>query len=116
MTFLDEDDPRLRHRRDDIDTSVEAAHTTDTNLWFSRILKDMEDFPDGCIQDDILARYDEKWYGSITPRFAGLCRKNLIHRTEERRMARSGRRQSVMRLGPAPTLPATELEEIEAML
>lgn len=95
-------DPRFMHRRDDIDTSVDAAYSVDTNIWFQRILKDLEDFPDGCIQDDILARYDEKFYGSITPRFAGLCRMGLIHRTKERRKAKSGKMQSVMKLGPAP--------------
>lgn len=93
------------HRREDPDTSVDAAYLADTNLWYQRILKDLEDFPDGCIQDDILARYDEKFYGSITPRFAGLCRMGLIHRTSERRKARSGRSQSVIKLGPPPIDP-----------
>ena len=111
-------DPHLMHRRDDLDTSVDAAYSVDTNLWFARILRDLEDFPEGCIQDDILARYDEKWYGSITPRFAGLCKKGLIHRTAERRRARSGRSQSVIKLGPHPdaALPEDELEEIQGML
>lgn len=50
----------------------------------------------GCIADNVLDSTN-LGYGTVTPRFAKLVDKGLVIRTGETRIARSGKRQLVMR-------------------
>ena len=86
------------HRKDSIDTSVEAAHSVDTTSLEEMVYKEIASYgKSGCISDEVLSKYPNFPYSSITARFASLERKGLIYRDGDKRKGNSGRKQSVMR-------------------
>lgn len=82
--------PEHLHRRDSIDTSVEAAHTVDSATWERTMYAFIEARgPRGATPKDALDAYPDQPYSTITARFAALKRKGLIVDTgiRERRSA-----------------------------
>lgn len=89
--------PNTLHRHDAIQTSVDAAHETDTTRWERLVHQVIKTFPAGCISDEVLAQFPHGTpYSSVTARYSALIDKDLIRRTGEKRKGRSGRGQSVM--------------------
>ena len=80
------------------ETSKEAAQNVDTTKLEKVVYNAILNFPDGCIQDDILDALPNLSYASVTPRFSALIRKGLVERTGEKRIGKSGSKQSVMRI------------------
>ena len=81
------------------DTSVAAAHAVDSTRLEELVYTIVRSYPDGCTQDDVLARPEVKGmpYSSVTARFSALIRKGLIEDSGRRRPGRSGRSQRVLR-------------------
>lgn len=92
-------DPKTLVRRDDPDTSVDAAGSLkNTTALEQRVYEVIRDFgDDGCISDDIVAAIPDLSVVTITPRFAKLIQKGWVIDTGERRKGKSGRSQRVMR-------------------
>jgi len=85
-------------RKDSLETSVEASESVDTTKLEELVYKTILSFGgEGCIADDILAKYPSYPYSSLTARFAALERKGYISRSGDKRKGRSGKGQSVMR-------------------
>ena len=90
--------PHELYRKNSLDTSVEAANSLDTTKLESMVYKEIVSYgEEGCIADQILDKYNDYPYSSITARFAALHRKGYIVRDGEKRQGKSGRKQSVMR-------------------
>lgn len=91
--------PHMLHRRDDPDTSKEAAHAVDTTELEEIVFKAIASFGGvGCIADDLLKRFHPPYpYSSITARFSALERKKFITCGPDKRKGKSGRQQRVMR-------------------
>jgi hypothetical protein len=84
-------------KSDGLDTSVEAAKSVDTTRLEERVYETIKKYPQGCIQDDVIAELKGLPYSSVTARFAALKRKGYIELTGEKKAGRSGKNQSVMR-------------------
>jgi hypothetical protein len=89
-------------RTDDPDTSHVAAESFDPAAMEALVLNAVAKFPNGCIADDIEALFPHIRSHSITPRFAPLLRAGCIVDTGERRRAKSGRPQRVVKFVPEP--------------
>lgn len=90
-------DPHKLHRANATDTSIEAAYAVDTTRLEEIVLTAIRRFgPGGAIQDDILRRFPQHPYSSITARFKALLDKGLIVDSGERRKGRSGRSQRIL--------------------
>lgn len=86
------------HRRDDPETSVEAAHKIEATEMEAIVLHTIKFLgKGGCIQDDVLRELPEYAYSSVTARFKALHEKGFIEYTGEKRKGISGRNQRVMR-------------------
>lgn len=84
-------------RSGDPETSHAAARLDAT--WLERaVLTVICAFADGCIGDDVEDALPAHRLVSISPRFRPLLKKGFIADTGERRLARSGRTQRVMRV------------------
>lgn len=84
-------------RRNDPVTSFEAAIKVDTTKLEQLVYEAIESFgADGCISDQILAKFPEMPYSSVTARYKSLLEKDLIEIIGVRE-GRSGRKQRVMR-------------------
>lgn len=79
------------------ETSVEAAQAIDTSRMEKIVYEAICDFPNGCIQDDILSALHQYPYSSVTARFSALKRKGLIEVTDKTRRGKSGRKQRIMK-------------------
>jgi len=91
-------DPKFLVRRNDPDTSHEAAATVDTTRLESMVFDAICSFGSvGCISDQILDRFASFPYSSITARYRALLDKGFIVDTGERRAGKSGRKQRVMK-------------------
>lgn len=91
-------DPRLLHRADSPQTSIDAAYqvaTAPLERMVYAAIKDAGTY--GMIQDDLLDQFPTFPYSSITARFASLRRRGLIERIDAKRPGKSGRPQQVMR-------------------
>ncbi len=92
-------DPRLLVRRNDPDTSVEAAMVVDTSRLETLVYEEIKQYGyDGCISHQLLNSFPFLPYSSVTARYRALLDKHLIEDTGERRVGRSGRKQRVMRV------------------
>lgn len=92
-------DPRLLHRSDSPETSVEAANAVDSTRLEKMVYEDIASFgDDGCIANDLLRLRPGFPYSSITARFAALERKELIYYRGDKRKGDSGRNQRIMRI------------------
>lgn len=83
-------------RAESPDTSRAAAFAVDTTRLEAMVYEAVLSFPVGCIQDDVLARFRDLPYSSVTARFRALLDKGLIVDTGDRRCGRSGRSQRVL--------------------
>jgi hypothetical protein len=89
---------RKLHRRGSPLTSVVAAHSVDTSKGEQRVLEAVRSFGEaGCTQDDVLARYSDLPYSSVTARFAALLQKRYIVDTGKTKPGKSGRPQRIVR-------------------
>ncbi len=83
-------------RKNDPVTSHEAAQVVDTQKLEQIVYEAIKGFPDGCISDEILEKYPQYPYSSITARYKALLDKGFIEITGTR-TGRSGKKQRIMR-------------------
>ncbi|NBV72266.1 MAG: hypothetical protein EBR60_09560 [Burkholderiaceae bacterium] len=95
-------DAHMMVRITDPDTSHEAAYNFDPTEMEGLVLQAIANFPNGCIADDLERALPFARWNTITPRLAPLIRKGLIVDTGERRKAKSGRGQRVVKFVPEP--------------
>lgn len=84
-------------RRTDPETSHEAADSIDTTELERIVYDTIKMFPNGCIGDDVVKMLPQFGIQTISPRYAPLIRKGWVVDTGEKRKARSGRSQRVMK-------------------
>lgn len=84
-------------RRDDPDTSRDAAQSVETTRLERLVHHVIASFPNGCISSEVLAKFPNLSYSSVTARFSALERKGLISCGPDRRKGDSGRSARVMR-------------------
>jgi len=84
-------------RNTDPETSHEAAESLDTTELERIVYEVIKMFPNGCIGDDVVRMLPQFGIQTISPRYAPLLRKGWIVDTGEKRKARSGRSQRVMK-------------------
>jgi hypothetical protein len=84
-------------RYTDPETSHEAADSIDTTELERIVYETIKMFPNGCISDEVLRMLPTFTHQTISPRYAPLIRKGWVIDTGERRKARSGRGQRVMK-------------------
>ena len=84
-------------RNTDPETSHEAAESIDTTALERIVYDTIKMFPNGCIGDDVVKMLPQFGIQTISPRYAPLLRKGWIVDTGEKRKARSGRSQRVMK-------------------
>jgi len=90
--------PNTLARREDPDTSHEAAHSVDTSHLEFMVYEAISKFPNGCISDQVRALFPRYPYSSITARYRALLDKGFIEDTGERRKGISGKNQRVMKI------------------
>lgn len=83
-------------RRNDPETSHEAAQAVNTTKLEKAVYEAIKRFPKGCISDDVVALFPASPYSSITARYKALSTKGLIEFVGTKQ-AKSKRRQRVMR-------------------
>lgn len=84
-------------RRDDPVTSFEAAVKVDTTKLEQLVYEAIDSFGEiGCISDQILEKFPEMPYSSVTARYKALYEKGFIDIIGVR-TGKSGRNQRVMR-------------------
>lgn len=83
-------------------TSIEAAASVDSASMEQLVYEVIADFPDGCIQDEVLAKLSQYPYSSVTARFRGLLNKGYIIDTGLTRPGKSGRQQRVLKIKEYP--------------
>ena len=94
-------------RRDDPETSHEAAESVDATKLIDRIYQAMLRYGDhGCIAEDIERDLADVISHSITPRFRQMLDRGMIEYTGEKRMATSKRMQLVRRCLHEPFQPS----------
>lgn len=84
-------------RNTDPETSHEAAESIDTTELERIVYETIKMFPNGCIGDDVVKMLPQFGIQTISPRYAPLIRKGWVTDTGEKRKARSGRNQRVMK-------------------
>jgi hypothetical protein len=92
-------DPHKLYRNESPATSREAAYSVDTTALEQLVYEAICTYPDGCIADELLERFNHYPYSSITARFRALLDKGFIEVIGTRK-GRSGRSQRVMRRKP----------------
>ena len=83
-------------RKEDPTTSHQAAQAVDTTKLESLVYEAIKGFPEGCISDQVLEKFPQYPYSSITARYKSLLDKGFIEITGTRE-GRSGRKQRVMK-------------------
>jgi hypothetical protein len=83
-------------RREDPTTSHQAAQAVDTTKLETMVYEAIKGFPEGCISDQILDKYPQYPYSSITARYRALLDKGLIEVSGVKR-GKFGRNQRVMK-------------------
>lgn len=84
-------------RRNDPQTSFDAAVFLDTTRTEQLVYETIKGFPDGCISDDVVAALPGLAYSTVTSRYRALITKNLIEIDGTRR-GKSGRQQRIMKV------------------
>jgi hypothetical protein len=84
-------------RRQDPVTSHQAAQVVDTTKLEQMVYEAIKSFPDGCISDQILDKYPQYPYSSITARYRALLDKGLIEVSGVKR-GKFGRNQRIMQV------------------
>jgi hypothetical protein len=85
-------------RNSDPDTSYAAAQSVDATELERIVYNVIKSFPNGCTSDEVMKSLYHYGVQTVSPRYAPLLRKGFIVDTGERRMARSGRSQRVMKV------------------
>jgi hypothetical protein len=89
-------------RRDDPDTSHDAAKSVDTSRLEAMVYDAIKTFGEtGCISDQIRDAFPNMPYSSVTARYKALMDKGMIVDTGKRKPGKSGRGQRVMRISNA---------------
>ena len=83
-------------RKEDPTTSHQAAQKVDTTKLESLVYEAIKGFPEGCISDQVLEKFPQYPYSSITARYKSLLDKGFIEITGVK-VGRSGRKQRVMK-------------------
>ena len=84
-------------RRNDPQTSFEAAEKIDTTKTEKMVYEAIKSFGDnGCISDQVLELFPTLPYSSVTARYKALLEKKYI-KIEGTRVGKSGRQQRVMK-------------------
>lgn len=89
------------YRKDSPTTSVDAAHTVDTQTLEEKVYNILKEAGNsGMISDEVRdvcqRRYNVTAYSSVTARYKSLYEKGLIAYTGDTRKGRSGKSQRVM--------------------
>ena len=84
-------------RKDDPDTSMDAAEKVDSTTLERQVYEVIAKHPDGCIAEEVMSHFPNHGVQTISPRFAPLLRKGLIEDTGERRKATTGHSQRVLK-------------------
>jgi hypothetical protein len=85
-------------RKDSPQTSKQAALLVNTTSLEQLVYETIGTFPNGCIQDEVLAKLPGKPYSSVTARFKSLLEKGYIEDTGLTRAGNSGRQQRVLKV------------------
>lgn len=89
--------PKHLHRASGPATSASAAHSVDATALEVMVLTAIEEAgAAGLTADELLERFSEYSYSSITARPAALKRKGMIADSGRKRRGRSGRNQAVL--------------------
>lgn len=83
-------------RKNDPQTSFEAAEGVDTTKMEKLVYEAIKSFPDGCISDNVIEMFPNLPYSTITARYKSLHDKGFIEITGTRK-GKSGRQQRVMK-------------------
>lgn len=84
-------------RRDDPETSYQAAESVDTTKLEALVWSVIKEFgKNGCISDDVRGKLHHFPYSSVTARYKALAEKGYIKFTGETRQGNSGRKQRIM--------------------
>lgn len=83
-------------RRKDPHTSQEAAKLVNTTKMEEIVYGVIASYPQGCIQDEVLAQLMSYPYSTVTARFKALLDKGYIIDTGLTRPGKSGRKQRVL--------------------
>jgi len=83
-------------RRDAPPTSQEAAKLVDTTSMEQIVYEVIASYPQGCIQDEVLAHLSSYPYSTVTARFKALIDKGYVIDTGLTRPGKSGRKQRVL--------------------
>jgi CRP-like cAMP-binding protein len=84
-------------RRNASDTSVEAALSIEVSQLERMVLNAIKSAGDkGMTQQELIEKFSNYSYSSITARPSALKRKGLIIDSGERRVGKSGRKQAVL--------------------
>ena len=83
-------------RRDAPLTSQEAAQLVNTSNMEQIVYEVIASYPQGCIQDEVLAQLMSYPYSTVTARFKALMDKGYIVDSGLTRPGKSGRRQRVL--------------------
>ena len=85
-------------RKEDPDTSKDAAEKVDTTRLEQLVYEAIAKHPNGCTSEEVMAHFPNHGIQTISPRYAPLIRKGFIEDTGERRKAKNGRSQRVLRV------------------
>ena len=91
-------EPKFMARASDPITSMEAAESIDSTRLEQMVYEVVAQYPNGCTSDEVMMHFPDHGVQTISPRFAPLIRKGFIEDTGEKRKARSGRSQRVMKI------------------
>lgn len=98
-------EPKKLHRRNAVDTSVQAAYAVDSKKWEAQVYWAIFGFGEkGCISEDLraLPQFEGLPYSTVTARYAALIERGYVIDTGERRPGKSGNKMRVMRAIPPP--------------
>ena len=84
-------------RKDDPETSMDAAEKVDSTTLERQVYEVIAKHPDGCIAEEVMSHFPNHGVQTISPRFAPLLRKGLIEDTGKRRKASTGHSQRVLK-------------------
>lgn len=84
-------------RKKDPDTSKKAAEKVDSATLERMVYEVIARHPNGCISDDVIRALPGYGVQTLSPRYAPLLKKGFIVDTGERRVAKSGVKQRVMK-------------------
>ena len=103
-------------RKEDPDTSHDAAAQVDASGLMREVYRAMEKFGDaGCIADEVeeALPHLENW--TISPRYVQMIERGMIEVTGEKKVGRHGRQQIVRRVLPPPFKKRAVHERVDPM-